>query len=261
MLFAIDIGHNTPPDTGAVGIKKEDYLVVAVADKLIQELIDRGHQAIRILPQSASSVNNSLRQRVQFANKTNADVFVSIHFNAFGRSSAKGSEVFAAPGSVKGTAIASKVLNEIIKLGFVNRGVKNLGFYVLRHTKMPAILVECCFITNQNDMSLFDADKMANAIANGLVTQGVTVKPEVEEKPQKCKIQVTSTTVLKPSAEQSTNIDGQELIPVRQGTVIFGHLLAEEEGHYCIELEEKSNHFRLVNFIYSEHCKITLVDK
>ena len=46
MKFGIDMGHNCPPDTGAVGIKKEDNLTKDVGTKLMAKLAAAGHTFI-----------------------------------------------------------------------------------------------------------------------------------------------------------------------------------------------------------------------
>ena len=99
----------------------------------------------------------------------NADLFVSIHMNAGG---GRGTEVWI--GSERGRHIAEKVVRSISELGFRNRGVKlqgkdGKGLYVLRHTRMTAILVEGCFVDSREDMELYDADRMAFAIWRGIV--------------------------------------------------------------------------------------------
>lgn len=166
MKYGIDIGHNSPPDTGARGIKFEDNLVVDVGNRVISKLQALGHEVIPCKPDRSTSVRDSLSQRCNKANAARVEVFVSIHCNAFnGR--ANGTEVFAA--SNAGRRIAQPVLNEIVKLGFFNRGVKNGShLFVLRNTNMPAILVECCFIDSQKDMNIFDPEATANAIVKGL---------------------------------------------------------------------------------------------
>lgn len=166
MIFAIDLGHNVNTDGGAVGIRKENDLIMEVGEKVIHRLRKAGHQVVECKPLWASSVRDSLSRRVHIANKSEADVFASIHFNAF-NGQAHGSEVFAI--SWKGRQIGQKVLNNIVDLGFTNRGVKSKNFYVLRATRMPAILIECCFVDNWRDINRFNADKMAAAIANGLM--------------------------------------------------------------------------------------------
>ncbi|MEM8640304.1 MAG: N-acetylmuramoyl-L-alanine amidase [Cyanobacteria bacterium P01_G01_bin.54] len=169
MKFGIDMGHNAPPDTGAVGWAKEDDLTKAVGTRVIYKLEALGHTAINCNPRRASSVLDSLRRRVAVANARNVDLYVSIHFNAF-NGNANGTEVFAA--SSAGRRYAQPVLNQIVGLGFYNRGVKNGShFYVLKHTAMPAILVECCFIDSWRDRSRYETEAMANAIVKGLTGQ------------------------------------------------------------------------------------------
>lgn len=173
MKFGIDIGHNCPPDTGASGIpggRREDVLTKDVGTKVITKLLALGHLVVNCTPSSATSVNHSLRQRVDKANSSGVARFVSIHFNSFNKV-VKGTEVFAT--STQGNAIAAKVLSKIVALGFVNRGVKNGShLFVIKHTAMPAILVECCFCDSSADMSLFStvgAAKIADAIVQGII--------------------------------------------------------------------------------------------
>jgi N-acetylmuramoyl-L-alanine amidase len=166
MKFGIDMGHNCPPDTGAKGIKLEDNLTVEVSTKVIAKLRSLGHEAISCKPDRADSVSQSLGRRCNIANRNKVDIFVSIHFNAF-NGQANGTEVFAQTDAAR--KIAQPVLNEIRKLGFFSRGVKNGShLYVIKNTNMPAILIECCFIDSAKDMQLYDGEAMASAIVTGL---------------------------------------------------------------------------------------------
>lgn len=166
MRFGIDIGHNSPPDTGANGIKYEDNLTLDVGNRVMGKLKDLGHQVIDCKPAKSSSVGDSLRQRCAKANGSKVDVFISIHFNAF-NGFANGTEIFAI--SDTGKKISKSVLDEILKMKFFNRGIKNGShLFVLKNTNMPAILVEGCFIDSAKDMKLFNSESMANAIVKGL---------------------------------------------------------------------------------------------
>ena len=166
MKFGLDIGHNCPPDSGAEGIKSENKLTMEVGNKVIAKLENLGHTVIACKPNSARTVNQSLGSRCEKANSNRVDIFVSIHFNAF-NGQANGTEVFAI--SDAGKKVAQKVLDEIVKLGFFNRGVKSGShLYVLRRTNMPGILIECCFIDSAKDIQLYDGETMANAIVAGL---------------------------------------------------------------------------------------------
>jgi N-acetylmuramoyl-L-alanine amidase len=250
MKFGIDIGHNCPPhDTGATGIKQEDALTKAVGTKLIQKLKASGHTVIDCTPTSASSVNDSLRQRVNKANANDVNVFVSIHFNKF-NGIANGTEIFAISNASKG--IAQSVLKEILKLGFNDRKVKSTGFFVIKNTQMPAILIECCFCDSKTDMDLFDAEKMAEAIKDGLIGES----KEDEDKSDKSYIlEITTQTVLKPSTEQASEIPKESLFDIEPGRypILNAHF---EENHYWVKWPDKSKGNRNEHFVFAGHAKI-----
>jgi len=97
----------------------------------------------------------SLRRRVKEANKLSkklnkACVFISIHGNAYPKDhNVKGVETFFYPGSEDGYKIAQKFQRNIAsETKWRDRGVKPAKFYVIRKTKMPAILTENGFYTN-----------------------------------------------------------------------------------------------------------------
>lgn len=104
-----------------------------------------------------SDIYLGLNERVDFANNRNCDYFISFHRNAFYPEKACGVETFIYPnGSPKAGQLAESIQNGLVNCGFINRGVKKSNFYVLRKTKMPAILMEIGFIDNTLDNALFD---------------------------------------------------------------------------------------------------------
>lgn len=176
MKIAVDIGHNCPPDTGASGIRQEDNLTYEVGNLVIQKLKAAGYIVTECLPSSASSVEQSLYLRAAAANSANVDVFVSIHFNSGG---GQGTEVYAA--SSKGREFAQSVLNEICKIGYINRGVKDGShLYVIKNTEAPAILVECSFVDSAQDMAHYNADSLAAAIVKGLTGQTLNTETQFQ---------------------------------------------------------------------------------
>ena len=166
--FGIDLGHNVRFDGGAAGVSKsENQLIMEVGNKVIKKLRNLGHQVIECKPRSATSSGHALRQRTYTANAAGVDRFVSIHFNAF-NGQAHGAEVLYI--SEAGRKLAQPVQDEIVKLGFTNRGLKyRNNLHVLKATNAPAILIECCFCDNWIDMQRYNPEKMANAIVKGLV--------------------------------------------------------------------------------------------
>lgn len=164
--IAVDIGHNTNYDSGAIGIRVEDQLTMEVGTRVIRKLRERGYTVIETLPTNASSTTDSLNKRTTIANSNEVDLFTSIHFNKFD-GNANGTEIYYKQDSSKN--YATNVLNKIVSLGFYDRGIKfNDTFYVLKNTNMPAILIETCFVDSQKDMILYNADNIANKIVEGL---------------------------------------------------------------------------------------------
>jgi N-acetylmuramoyl-L-alanine amidase len=248
MKFGIDMGHNCPPhDIGASGVRQEDVVIKEVGTRLIAKLGAAGHSVINCTPTSAVSVNDSLRKRANKANSNNVDIFVSIHFNAF-NTKAMGAEVYGI--SQTSQAIAKSVLTEIVKLGFKNRGVKNTRFSVLVNTSMPAILIECCFVDSQADMALFDAEKMAEAIKVGLIGDA-----EDNSTPEPATLRITQKTVLKPSTDQSSELEASTLFEIEPGDYPVLDV-RREERHFFVKWPDKSFGNRDEHFVFEEVAKI-----
>ena len=172
IILAIDIGHNVPYDTGAVGIRKEDDLNRLVGNALISKLRERGIKVVNCTPNTAKSLNDSLYQRVITANNSGATLFVSIHHNAC--PGGYGAEVLCIKNNYQGglsTKVGQAILNELASLGLRNRGVKDRrDLYVINNTSMPALLVECAFVDSSLDMANYNPEKTAAAIYKGICT-------------------------------------------------------------------------------------------
>ena len=118
----------------------------------------------------------SLKERVRISNNIKADIFVSIHANAFGDdwNSANGWEVYCWKFGGKAEQLAKYVHNESIPfLSLRDRGIKEANFYVIRYTDAPAILIEHGFYTNKNECELLKTasfrEKCAIADAKGIL--------------------------------------------------------------------------------------------
>ena len=168
MKIAVDLGHGVDFDRGAVGYISEETIINAVGNLVIKKLKNKGHEVIGVRPKVACNTTNSLSQRTTKANKYNVDLYVSIHANA---GKGVGSEVYTYKAKKNDKAV--NVLNNIVKLGFKNRGIQDGSrLYVIRHTSMEAMLIEVCFTDTKSDVDLYNrlgADTIAEAIANGLV--------------------------------------------------------------------------------------------
>ena len=173
MIIAVDLGHGVNPDRGAIGNIAEEKIINEVGTKVIAKLRALGHTVVELRPSSASSVSNSLTQRYTKANNNGVDMCVSIHANAGG---GVGTEVFTY--NAKEVPQARAVLNNIVALGFRNRGIKDgSGLAMVKRPSATAMLIEVCFVDTQSDVDLYNsvgAEKIANAIVQGLTGQTVT---------------------------------------------------------------------------------------
>ncbi|RXI70487.1 N-acetylmuramoyl-L-alanine amidase [Clostridium tetani] len=171
MKIGIDCGHTkTGSDYGSRGVlRDESYLTREVGVRVANKLKALGHTVINCYKDNCSSLGDSLSYRVTQANNNNVDLFISIHFNAF-NSQAHGTEVWTYGG--KHFTEADRVLNNLVALGYKNRGIKNgSDLYVLRNTKSKAMLIECCFCDNKADMDIYNAEKISDAIVKGITSK------------------------------------------------------------------------------------------
>ena len=156
----IDQGHNPQaPNTGAEGngLREQD-ITYEVGQRLAELLRQNGNFEVRLsrptpTTQLGNSNASSLRTRVNDANSWGADYFVSIHTNASSQATANGTEVLVYNSPSTSANLAEDILREITEItGLASRGIKERpGLYVLRKTRMPAVLVELGFITNPSD--------------------------------------------------------------------------------------------------------------
>lgn len=114
---------------------------------------------------------NKLYDIVDISNRWGADLFVSIHCNSATNIEAKGTETFAYTSESDSDKLAQCIQSQIINsLSIVDRGVKYSGFYTLKYTDAPAMLVEIAFISNVDDEKLLAEKKaeFSHAIARGI---------------------------------------------------------------------------------------------
>lgn len=175
---AIDPGHGGY-DSGAVGPNGicEKNVTMGVALKLRKVLEQKGIEVIYTRTSDKcpwpSDKNAELQMRCDIANNAKADYFVSIHCNSADASSATGIETYYDRNRTNGIELAKNIQSELIReFGYKNRGVKPCGFYVVKNTNMPAVLVELEFISNENrEQSLNNStyqQRYAESIAKGI---------------------------------------------------------------------------------------------
>lgn len=167
MKVFINPGHapNGNPDPGACGFGLRESDVAMRVGNLLEYYLRVAGLKTRMLQ------SDSLEEVVAASDYFGADIFVSIHCNAFD-GTAHGTEtlIYAAGGEAE--KLAECVQSQLIDaLGTTDRGIKERpGLYVLNSTAAPAILVETAFIDNRQDNELLasETEDIARAIARGV---------------------------------------------------------------------------------------------
>lgn len=181
---------------GASGLLDEVNEDRAVKNKVIELLRANGHTVYDCTDDVGATQNANLRNIVNKCNAHKVDLDVSIHLNAGGGT---GTEVYVYSDNSKAKGYAQRIVNNISNsLGIRNRGVKTkTNLYVLRKTKSPSLLIECCFVDNATDKAKWSVDKCAKAIAEGVLNATVNNVTHTEApKPTPAPAQNNNTTKL-----------------------------------------------------------------
>jgi len=155
MKICIDPGHGGW-DPGALGkidgtLVKESKIVLSASLMLGGILVGMGHETIFT---RVSDRYPRLFTRKYIANRNNVDLFVSIHCDAFESSRPGGFCSYFLSGAKEARVVSRKLASKMDFNDFPlhGNGIKRAQFYVLRKTKMPAVLCELGFITNDEDL-------------------------------------------------------------------------------------------------------------
>ena len=176
MKIAIRGGHNFQA-IGAKGILCETTEGRKVKDSTVKYLKSLGHNVLDVTPGNMDS-QSDLEYGVGKANEWGADIFISIHFNkAYNTyNGAIGNECWIINTQSKANEVASRICSKLSTTGLKNRGVKHKGFYELKYTKMPAVIVETCFVEATEDVKLYKtkgADEFGKLIAEAIVNTDI----------------------------------------------------------------------------------------
>ena len=182
ILVAIDDGHGketagkcTPAFPDGSAMKENDFNAQTAG--YLKEALERcGFEVLMVAPEETDT---PLKTRVVRANDANAAVYISIHANAYGNewNSANGIESIVyekVMGHSRTYELARCIHDALIeKTGRRDRGIKRSGeLYVLKHTKMHAVLLECGFMTNREEAELLRSEdyrrKCAESICKGV---------------------------------------------------------------------------------------------
>ncbi|MBR4110635.1 MAG: N-acetylmuramoyl-L-alanine amidase [Clostridia bacterium] len=185
-IIVIDAGHGEP-DGGAVSVNgiRESDLNLQVAKLLEEELIGLGYEVIMTRKDENNIADNDLQSstirkikvsdinnRIDITNNSNADMLISIHMNKFSSEKYYGWQTF-----YKKNSSYSKILAENIQKGINNNierenkrtelPIENIK--LIDKSKIPAVIVECGFLSNIEDVRLLQTEEYRKQIVNGII--------------------------------------------------------------------------------------------
>jgi N-acetylmuramoyl-L-alanine amidase len=173
-LVVLDPGHGGYDPGGDVGTYYEKNYNLDISLRVEAILKQKG---VNVMMTRRTDVFVELMERANIANNNNAALFVSIHNNKMPNPATKGSMALYYPTSYKGKEYAKIFLDNLTKMGMGGMGAAGLSargdLVVLKHTKMPAVLVEVACMTNSGDLGLLNTDSFiqqaAENIANSII--------------------------------------------------------------------------------------------
>ncbi len=174
-LIVLDPGHGAYTggvyyDVGAVGPSGayESKIVLDIALR-VKEILEKGGAVVLMTrTEENNKTTPNLDQRVQIANSSGGDLFLSIHLNASTSSSVSGTETYYFhPFSLKFAEIIHKKI--INALNTVDRGIRNKGFAVVKDINtMPSVLIEPLYISNPNEEKIILNENIRQKLAEAI---------------------------------------------------------------------------------------------
>ena len=179
--IVIDPGHGGN-DAGAIGPTgvMEKNVTLKVALELKRMLEAEGAEVIltretdRTVSEKGAKASDieELGARCDVANRNRSDIFISIHADSFTRPEARGTTgyYYSKSTSGRGQKLADSIRRNLVEqLGTPSRGTQPCNFYVVKHTDMPATLIELGFISNKEEEKLLDSKEGVQRAAQGIL--------------------------------------------------------------------------------------------
>jgi N-acetylmuramoyl-L-alanine amidase len=168
MKIGIRGGHSAQVN-GAIGIVNE-YQQMQKYYQAVKEVLEKYGHTVIDCNSNASTEGGELAEGANKSNSAGADLFISLHMNAF-NGQAHGTEVLVSSASSTAYPYAKRLVQNFSELGFFNRGVKFGRFYEMNHVNCGNIISELCFCDSEVDMAIYNQyswEKLAHVLCNAI---------------------------------------------------------------------------------------------
>lgn len=188
LLIVLDAGHGgvDPGKVGADGQLEKDINLQIVLklkaalekaeDLDVKVLLTRDSDMGHYDESDSNKKREDMKKRCEIINAAAPELVISIHQNSYHSSAVKGAQVFYYEKSEKGKALANKIQGSLVKeLSKESKGrveKANDSYYLILNVECPAVIVECGFLSNENEAKLLGdgeyQEKIVKAIIDGI---------------------------------------------------------------------------------------------
>lgn len=178
-VIVIDAGHGGI-DGGAVGqggsveselnLKYSQELKKVCEEVGFEVVMTRSDMDGLYSPTAENKKRSEMENRERIINESDADFMVSIHMNSFSLSSCRGAQVFYDYGDEDGKRFAESVQSSLYSsVDFAKKNASVGDYYVLNCAKMPAILIECGYLSNVEEEKLLCSEEYRNLFCQSVL--------------------------------------------------------------------------------------------
>ena len=171
-IIYIDAGHGGKDNGACVDNVLEDSINLAISNYLLEELMNAGAYVLasRTNDYDLASMyqknrkREDLNNRVKYINNSKPDIFISIHLNTYPSNSVSGGQTFY-QNNDKSKALAETIQNNLNKINKKDKKSKKGDYFILNNSKPVGVLVECGFLSNNDEREKLTSEKYQRQIA------------------------------------------------------------------------------------------------
>ncbi len=175
-IIYIDAGHGGKDNGASYDKVLEDEINLNISEYLLQDLIECGAIVITSRDGDYDLASNydknrkskDLKRRVEMINKLKPDVFISIHLNTYPNDNVSGGQVFSQKNG-ESKLLANSIQERLNKLSNKNKKYKIGDYYLLNKSHSIGVIVECGFLTNNNDRSKLIKEEYQKEISKNIL--------------------------------------------------------------------------------------------
>ena len=179
-IIFIDAGHGGKDNGASVDGVMEDNINLNISEYLYESLLQEGAYVLmsRTNDYDLASMyqknrkREDLNNRVKYINKSQPDIFISIHLNTYPSNNVKGAQVFY-QNNDNSKMLAEYLQNTLNVFMNNKRKVKRGDYFILNNTSSTGVLIECGFLSNDDERSKLNTSqyqqKLSNNIKKGII--------------------------------------------------------------------------------------------